>query len=569
MDKTVTLRASRPLGSRLLDEHLRRGAATREASVARIICVAALCCLGFTLLLGPLVGWERTLAESAMTAAYAAWYGWLAHVLPRGGFHPALRWFNVCLESSAGAFLFLSDVYFEDAEQALTNPFILLWGAVVLLAALRSSRRLAIFAGALAAVELLLLYAFLAWPRLEEPVPLMLTPPFIGLRAVYMFITGCMAALVASHLRRMAAEALSAVRVRDLMGKYFLHERLGSGGMAEVFRATYSPEGGFEKVVAVKRILPACAEEPDFVTLFRREAELGSQLNHPNIVQVLDIGRFADTYFLAMEFIDGPSLRALIKDQGPLPFAVVAYLGAELAAALDYVHHRTASDGTPLNLVHRDVNPPNILLSRIGEVKLGDFGIARAAHHAPLTGPGRVSGKPGYLAPEQARSECFDGRADLFALGLTLHEALTGRRLIRGDIANDPRWGFTPVEIPPPSKFRPEVPPALERIVMGLLQWEPSARTANGRLLREQLCTLTGPLAPYPHGQTLLAQAVHEVMENKSGETPVPTARPETPAWSLPQLRPATAGAPLTSPDAETKSPLSVLGLTVAMRFRR
>jgi serine/threonine-protein kinase len=569
MDKTVTLRASRPLGPQLLDEHLRRGAATREASVARIMCVASLCCLGFTLLLGPLVGWKRTLVESAMTALYAAWYGWLSHALPRRWFHPALRWFNVCLEVSAGTFLFLSDLYFEDAEQALTNPFILLWGAVVLLAALRSSRRLAIFAGALAAVELLLLYAFLAWPRLEEPVPLMLTPPFIGLRAVYMFITGCMASLVASHLRRMAAEALSAVRERDLMGKYFLHERLGAGGMAEVFRATYSPEGGFEKVVAVKRILPACAEDPDFVTLFRREAELGSQLHHPNIVQVLDIGRFADTYFLAMEFIDGPSLRSLIKHHGPLPFAAVAYLGAELASALDYVHHRTTSDGALLNLVHRDVNPPNILLSRIGEVKLGDFGIARAAHHASLTIPGRVSGKPGYLAPEQARSELFDGRADLFALGLTLHEALTGRRLIRSEIANDPHWGFTSLQLPPPSQFRPEVPPALDSIVMGLLQWEPSMRTASGRLLREQLCTLSGSLAPYPHGQMQLAQAVQEVLARKRDETTAPPARRETPAWSIPRLRPACARARVKQTDIETKSPLSVLGLTVAMRSRR
>jgi serine/threonine-protein kinase len=568
MDKTVTLRVSGPLGSRLLEEHLRRGEATREASLARIICLAALCCLGFTVLLGPLVGWERTLTESAMTAAYAAWYGWLSHVIPRGWFHPGLRWLNVCLEISAGAFLFLSDVYFEDAEQALTNPFILLWGAVVLLAALRSSRRLAIFAGALAAVELLLLYAFLAWPRLEEPVPLMLTPPFIGLRAVYMFVTGCMAALVASHLRRMAADALSAVRERDLMGKYFLHERLGAGGMAEVFRATYSPEGGFEKVVAIKRILPACAEDPDFVTLFRREAELGSQLHHPNIVQVLDIGRFADTYFLAMEFIDGLSLRSLIKEHGPLPFSVVAYLGAELAAALDYVHHRPTSEGTWLNLVHRDVNPPNILLSRIGEVKLGDFGIARAAHHASLTIPGRVSGKPGYFAPEQARSEPFDGRADLFALGLTLHEALTGRRLIRSDIANDPRWGFTPLQLPPPSMFRPEVPSELDSIVMGLLQWEPSARTPSGRLLREQLCTLTGALAPYPHGQALLARSVQDVRMRRSEATASPERR-ETPAWSLPQLRPSGTWASVKGSEVETKSPLPTLGLTVAMRFRR
>jgi serine/threonine protein kinase len=132
---------------------------------------------------------------------------------------------------------------------------------------------------------------------------------------------------------------------------------------------------------------------------------------------------------MVMEHIEELSLRELLKSHRPLPPTVVAYIGAELGEALDYVHRRTSREGLPLNLVHRDVKPPNILLSRIGEVKLGDFGVARAAIHVRLTQADRVCGKLGYLAPEQARGEPFDGRANLFALGLALHEALTGRRV--------------------------------------------------------------------------------------------------------------------------------------------
>jgi serine/threonine-protein kinase len=537
MQQAVSPNSSGSTGSRLLADYLREDAAAREADVARFICVAASCFVVATLLLGPAIGWPRAVSVAVMTAAYGCYYGWLSRLLRRGWFHPAICWFNVCLEISVGAFEFLLDLHFENAEQALTNPTSLLWGAFIILASMRSNRKLAIFAGALAAAETLLLYWLLAWPRMQVPVPLMLSPPLITLRALYLFLTGYVAALVASHLLRKAEEALRAVRAKDLLGKYFLHERLGVGGMAEVFRATYSPEGGLEKRVALKRILPSHAGDPHFVTLFRREAELGSLLHHPNIVQVLDVGRFGDTYFMALEFIEGVSLRELLKARGPLPLAAVAYLGAELAAALDYVHHRTASDGTPLNLVHRDINPPNILLSRIGEVKLGDFGIARAAHHASLTLTGRVVGKPEYMAPEQARDEPFDARADLFALGLTLYEALTGQRAIQGEARQDAQWGFAPKSFPPPSSFRPEVPPMLDAIVLGLLRWEPPERTPGAQRLRAQVCSLTGEATPYPRGQALLARAVHEVLASRQGEPAAPQAGQE-PGTRADRLRP-------------------------------
>ena len=392
-----------PVGTQLLAEHLRADAAAREASVtwfnSGVCFFFLLCAVGQ----GPQIGWPRALAIIGSCAVYGVYYGWLSRVLRRGWFHPAILWVNVCLETGAGVWLFAYDILFADAEQALSNPAAVLWSTLIVLAALRS-KRLALFAGCLVAAEMLLLYFFVALPRLSAPVPVMFSPPLMVQRAVYYFITGGMAAMVASHLTRKAEEALRAIRAKDVLGKYFLHERLGVGGMAEVFRATYSPEGGFEKVVAIKRILPAYAEDEEFVDLFRREAELGSLLNHPNIIQVLDVGRLrrTPTSWPWSTSRACPCASCSTRYGSRCHRRVVAYLGAELGEALAYVHRRTRAQGRAARLVHRDVNPPNILLSRIGEVKLGDFGVARAANHARLTQADRVRGKLGYLAPEQA-----------------------------------------------------------------------------------------------------------------------------------------------------------------------
>jgi eukaryotic-like serine/threonine-protein kinase len=517
-----------PLGEKLLAAHFRTEAAAREALVARFISRVSCLFIVTTLGMVSFIGWPLALTVAGFCAVLALYYGVLSWKLRRGWFHPAIYWVNVGLETSTGAFIFVCDTLFGTPEQALGNPMAVLWTAAIVVAALRGKRSLALFAGSLLAAQTLLLYFLLAWPRLAAPVPLSFSPPMVVLRAGYYFIIGWLASLVAGYLTQRAEEALHAVREKDLMGKYFLHERLGAGGMAEVFRATYSPEGGFEKAVAIKRILPAYAEDEDFVTLFRREAELGSLLNHPNIVQVLDVGRFGDTYFMAMEHIEGVTLRELLKSHGPLPLAVVAYLGAELGGALDYVHRRTSNEGVPLNLVHRDVNPPNILLSRSGEVKLGDFGVARAAIHIRLTQADRVRGKLGYLAPEQARGQTFDGRADLFALGLTLHEALTGRRVFQDeDISNTVR-ATPPPFLVPPSVLRPEVPAALDAAILGLLAWRVEERTDRGQRVREQLCALPGALAPLPHGQRELGHLVQEALARKAGHVPARSTERET-----------------------------------------
>jgi serine/threonine-protein kinase len=371
-------------------------------------------------------------------------------------------------------------------------------------------------------VEYLGLYFFMVLPRLTPDSALTLKWPLMLLRAGFLFMYGPLSATLVEHLVRKAEEALRAIREKDVMGKYFLHERVGVGGMAEVFRATYSPEGGFEKQVAVKRVLPAFADDEEFIGLFRREAELGSLLIHPNVVQVLDLGRHQGTLFLAMEYVDGLSLSALLRrlPQRRLPAAVVAYLGAEMAQALAYVHGRTNSEGEPLGLVHRDLNPPNILVSRIGEVKLSDFGIARAAHLLAVTQTRTVRGKASYMAPEQARGKPVDGSADLFALGLTLHEALTGQRVRKGENEDELLRAAVHQEIPPPSTLVPGISRALDAAIMGLLQPDLSRRTRSGEVLHRQLLALTGPEAPYPYGRQQLVEAVRRALVTSTGSKP-------------------------------------------------
>ncbi|HLL05257.1 MAG TPA: serine/threonine-protein kinase [Myxococcaceae bacterium] len=472
-------------------------------------------CLVAVAALGPYIGWGLTRALLGLVGVLCVYYTVLWRALRAGWFHPAIHWLNVAIEVSIPSVVLAFDLRFQGPTYALTAPTLVIWGTLVVLAALRTQPKLALVAGALAGGEYLLLYFFFVRPLLPEQPLLTLTPPFIVMRALFLMSSGVATAILARHFVRKTAEALSALREQEVMGKYMLHERIGAGGMAEVYRATYSPEGGFEKQVALKRVLPNFADDVEFVTLFRREAELCSMLHHPNIVQVFDLGRHANTYFLAMEYVDGLPMSTLLRGRAwqGLPLSAVTFLGAELASALDYLHQRTTRTGEPLHLVHRDVNPPNVLVSRIGEVKLSDFGIARSAAQAQLTVVGNVRGKLGYMSPEQAFAQPIDGRTDLFALGLTLHEALTGRRLLTGQDEVELLRAAAEQELLPPSHLRPEVPPQLDAIIMGLLERDVKKRTPTGAAARQQLLALTGEAAPFPNGQLALAQAAQEVLQ--------------------------------------------------------
>lgn len=527
---------STPVGptAQLLREHLQKDAPLREASVARFMTFICAVSAVLALVLLPLIGPRLSLSLFGLLGVLTVYYFALRRMMARGWWHPAVAWVNVAIEVSAPSLIFLIDDRNSGPEYALTAPPLMIWGTLIALSGLRSDKWLTLGAGALAAVEYALLYVFVAMPRLAPDILVTLKPPMFATRVVLLFSSAVLTAIFVEHLNRRAEEALAAVRQKDIFGKYLLHERLGMGGMAEVFRATYNPEGGFQKVVALKRVLPQFAQDEAFIAMFRGEAALCSQFSHPGVVQVFDFGKHGDSYFLAMEYLDGPSLNRVLRAfQGTgLPIPAVMHLALCLCEALQYVHERRDAEGKPMRLVHRDLNPPNILLTRLGEVKLTDFGIARSTSQVQLTEVGMIKGKPGYLAPEQAAGEEFDGRVDLFALGVTLWECLVGQSLFS---TTDPALSLHNLfdqPIPPVRNKRPEVPEALEAFVMQLLERDLSRRTPSARFALHKLRELDAG----PDGARELADVVAMTLKatTQSGVVLQVEPRPSPEAVTMP-----------------------------------
>jgi serine/threonine protein kinase len=252
-----------------------------------------------------------------------------------------------------------------------------------------------------------------------------------------------------------AAATASAAPAIGQLGRYRLIRSLGVGGQAEVFQANYSGPGGFERTVVIKRVLPANCQDPEFLRMFAAEARILGMLHHPNVVQAYDVGESDGALFLVLEYVDGPSLahllRALRTAAHPLPLAIAAYFAREICRALDYVHGLHDGDGAALNVIHRDVTPSNIALTRDGSLKLLDFGIARYESSTVQTRDRTVKGKPAYLAPEAIDGRPFDRRVDLFSVGVVLHEMLTLSPLFRADHDLAILHKVMEMPIPPPS----------------------------------------------------------------------------------------------------------------------
>jgi len=263
-------------------------------------------------------------------------------------------------------------------------------------------------------------------------------------------------------------------------GTYTLLRHVATGGMAEIHLALTHGIEGFEKLVIVKRILPHLARDADFVQMFLNEARVAATLQHPNVVQVYDIGRDDSSHFFTMEFVYGADLSNILRRASEvrrpptLDQALTIVLG--LCAGLHYAHEKEGLDGRPLGMVHRDVSPQNVLVSFDGATKLVDFGIAKAATRAGVTRDGALKGKIAYMSPEQCRSRPLDRRSDVFSLAILLWELTTFRRLFRADSDYDQLEMITSTDAPPPSKFRVDYPPALEKIVMKGLRRDPAER---------------------------------------------------------------------------------------------
>ncbi|MFZ9888692.1 MAG: serine/threonine protein kinase [Myxococcota bacterium] len=265
-----------------------------------------------------------------------------------------------------------------------------------------------------------------------------------------------------------------------IAGRYTLLRKLGQGGMAEVFLARQEGIEGFQKLVVLKRILKHRAQDGEFVTMFLDEARLAADLRHPNVVSIFDINRDDGTYYMAMEFVHGHDLRRVMRTQAQrddeFPVAHALHIALSAAAGLDYAHRKAALDGSPLAIVHRDVSPQNLIIGFAGEVKVADFGIAKATNVVAETAVGVVKGKYAYMAPEQARGETLDPSADQFALGVVLWEMLTLRRLFRRESDQQTIAALLDEAIPAVGLFRRGLPHGLEDILGKALQRNPARR---------------------------------------------------------------------------------------------
>jgi serine/threonine-protein kinase len=308
-----------------------------------------------------------------------------------------------------------------------------------------------------------------------------------------------------------------------LLERYELLERLGAGGMAEVFRAKAFGAHGFEKVVAIKRILPALANAPNFEKRFITEARVAVTLTYSNIVQVLDFGRCDNSLFLVMEYVDGVDLERLLQrhraEGRPLQLEAALHIGIEFAKGLDFAHRH--------NVVHRDISPSNVLLSRAGEVKLADFGIAVPDDPARQA-QGEICGKWAYMSPEQTLGRPLDARSDIFSAGVLLYEIMTGQPLFHG-AAMEIVGQIHSQPLPAPSTLRRELPPALDAVVARALAYEPGARHATtSDLLRAlveaaygaRLVTTPAALAQLVHPLCPAGDTDHRVWSQLDGAAP-------------------------------------------------
>ncbi|HCP45783.1 MAG TPA: hypothetical protein DIU15_07065 [Deltaproteobacteria bacterium] len=283
-------------------------------------------------------------------------------------------------------------------------------------------------------------------------------------------------------------------------GKYHLLDPIAIGGMAEVFKAKTFGHSGFEKVVVIKRILPHFANSPEFVEMFIDEAKLSVQLTHPNIVQIYDFGKINESFFIAMESVAGKDLKSIMRRQAErgehMPPELAAYIAHEVAKGLDYAHKLSDTVGLPLNIVHRDISPSNVLVSYGGHVKIVDFGIAKAESATESSEAGVIKGKFQYMSPEQSHGDKTDHRSDIFSLGVCLWEMLTGHRLFKRPNDIESLEAVRTCQVPLPSSYNPQLSPELDRICMTALSADAGDRYQEASLLQRELEQFLLPSTP-------------------------------------------------------------------------
>jgi serine/threonine protein kinase len=370
-------------------------------------------------------------------------------------------------------------------------------------------------------------------------------------------------------------------------GPYRLLQRIAVGGMAEVFRAKRTGVEGFEKVVAVKRILPHLSDNKEFVDMFIDEAKMVAGLTHPNIVQIFDLGKIDRTYFIAMDYVHGRDLRTIMRrgrEKGlRIPLDLSLLVVSRVCSALEFAHRKKDERGVPMKIVHRDVSPQNILISFEGEVKLTDFGIAKAATKATITDSGALRGKLLYMSPEQAWGKPMDRRSDVFSLGIVFYEMVTDQKPFMATSEMSILETVRECRVVPPSQVNPRIPEKLERVLLKALARDVDERYQDAaemyrdleRVLHERQPPTSAELTRFmellfddPERSEVSAET-HEPRAPAMKEPPPDTAGEKPPAGpagaevhaefvSAPPQPEAEAEEPPPEPKAPARDPMSI-----------
>jgi len=300
-------------------------------------------------------------------------------------------------------------------------------------------------------------------------------------------------------------------------GRYYLIDKMAIGGMAEVFNAMAFGIHGFEMPLVIKRILPHLSANQRFVDMFVVEAKIYVALQHQNIVQIYDFHKFQEQYFIALEFVEGRDLKTLMgrcKERNySIPTPLALFIAHQICHGLEYAHTRTDDEGDNLGLVHRDLSPANILLSYTGEVKIADFGIAKAKKHAEITNSGVLKGKYRYMSPEQAHGAAIDHRSDIFAVGILLYELLTGQPLFAADNDKALLEAVKACRFVEPRKHNASLSPRLNKIICRALHRNPNMRFQSAKDLQEALSE-----EMQPHTVSALSRELTDILNSLFSE---------------------------------------------------
>ncbi len=382
------------------------------------------------------------------------------------------------------------------------------------------------------------------------------------------------ATLVAADAARPREAAFAADEGPEALGgerfaKYLLVAEIAQGGMGEVFLAVQQGLEGFTKIVVVKRVLRHLTTSSELTRMFVEEARLAARLDHPNIVKTYEFGEHEGQYYTVMEFLPGEDLGKVLHrfrertERMPLPLAV--HITSQLCEGLHFAHELTDHAGRPLRLVHRDVNPANLIVTYTGEVKMIDFGVARVDTGRTKTAKGMLKGKVAYMSPEYIQARGFDRRADVFSAGIVLWEALTGRELFDRETMAATMYAVIDDPVPMPSRYRPDVPPALDAVVGRALSRDPADRFATADDMRSALDEVAATLPKVD--SRMLGRTMEDLFGAPRAQAMSAIAQSRSLAHNIALVMKRLAGTPVNAPPVAW--PLAIAALPARSRRRR